>query len=312
MNVHEYRFLLSERATLEKMLDNMSPQNVIGRMSMERRLHEVVRQLDAYQDCSSEVIDARLTFSGKPVSGSQGIWMEFAGLASRNFQVAVTAVGAGSRSELPSRGIIPNAEDFRLMITGTIPGSFGFHVEDSSQQIRLIGEPSPLELAIEQVQSIFAATVGTDEELADAVTQTDQRAISALKDFLKTVADGGAVCTLVFKNKEFGFLDTNQVRRSQDRLSRDIVENKVILMGSFRGFLPEALQAEFYISDTQGEEAGFLTDKIDTVVRGTVESTVTEQMNINEILGKELKVHARTRRFGPAQPRFTFIDCEVI
>lgn len=300
MNVHDYRFLLSERAALEKLILETSPENVIGRMSLENRLQDVVTQLESYQGYSSDVIDARLTFRGEPVSGSRGIWMEFAGAASRSFQVAATTVGAGSRSTLPSRGSIPDADDYRLMITGTVPGSFGFQVEDSSQQMRLIGEPSPVELAIEQIQSIFAATVGTDEQLADAVADTDQRAISALSDFLKTVADGDAVCTLTFKDNEFGFRDTNQVRRSQKRLSRDIVENDVILMGRFRGFLPGTLQAEFHIDGIEGADAGFLAEKIGTVVRGKVESAIAEHIKINENLGQDFRVHARTRRVGVA------------
>ena len=312
MNVRDYRFLLSEQAALEKLIGETSQENVIGRMSLENRLRDVVTQLEAYQGYSSDVIDARLTFSGEPVSGSRGIWMEFAGVASRTFQAAVIAVGVGNRSTLPPRGRIPNGDDCRLMITGTVPGSFGFQVEDASQQLRFIGESSPVELAIEQIQSILAASVGTDEQLTDAVADTDQRAISALSDFLKTVADGSAVCTLMFKDNEFRFRDTNQVRRSQKRLSRDIVANDVILIGHFRGFLPDALQAEFHIKNTEDAKAGFLAEKIGTVIRGKVESSVAEHININENLGREFRVHARTRRVGPVQPRFTFITCEIV
>lgn len=307
MNVHDYRFLLSEQAALEKLIGETSPENVIGRMSLENRLQDVVTQLEGYEGYAPGIVDARLTFSGEPVSGSRGIWADFAGAAISAFQTAVTAVGAGARSALPHRGRIPNSDDYQLMITGTAPGSFGFQVEDSSQDMRFSGQPSAVESAIEQIQSILAASVGTDEQLADAIEDTDRRAISALSNFLKTVADGSAVCTLTFKGNEFRFHDTDQVRQSQKRLSRDIVDDDVILIGHFKGFLPGALRAEFLIEST---EAKFLKQKIGTVIGGKVASAVAAQ--ISENLGRHAKVQVRTSGIGLVQPRFTFTSCEIV
>ena len=41
MNVHDYRFLLSEQGTLEKLISQTSPGNVIGRTSLQARLQQV-------------------------------------------------------------------------------------------------------------------------------------------------------------------------------------------------------------------------------------------------------------------------------
>lgn len=275
-------------------------------MSLENRLQDVVTQLDAYEGYAPGIVDACLTFSGEPVSGNRGIWADFAGAAISAFQTAVTAVGAATRSTLPHRGRIPNSDDYQLMITGTALGSFGFQVEDSSQ-LRFSGQPSPVESAIEQIQSILTASVGTDEQLADAIENTDQRAISALSNFLKTVADGAAVCTLTFKGNEFRFRDTDQVWQSQKRLSRDIVDDDVILIGHFKGFLPGALRAEFLIEST---EAKFLKQKIGTVIGGRVASAVAAQ--ISENLGRHVRVQVRTSGIGLVQPRFTFTSCEIV
>ncbi len=49
MNNRERRFLLSERATLEKMLDEISPKSVIGRMSLEQRKEEVEERIAALE-----------------------------------------------------------------------------------------------------------------------------------------------------------------------------------------------------------------------------------------------------------------------
>ena len=49
MNSRERGFLLSERATLEKMLREISPKSVIGRMSLEQRKKEVEERIAALE-----------------------------------------------------------------------------------------------------------------------------------------------------------------------------------------------------------------------------------------------------------------------
>ena len=52
MNVHEYRFLLSERRTLRRLISEASTGNVFGRMSLQFRLEEVEKQLKAFEGFS--------------------------------------------------------------------------------------------------------------------------------------------------------------------------------------------------------------------------------------------------------------------
>ena len=49
MNTHDYHFLLSERATLNKLINQVSPSDVIGRMSLQVRLKEVEEGIGAFQ-----------------------------------------------------------------------------------------------------------------------------------------------------------------------------------------------------------------------------------------------------------------------
>ena len=49
MNVHDYRFFLSERETLKKLISQTSPGNVIGRLSLESRLRQVNEELGVYE-----------------------------------------------------------------------------------------------------------------------------------------------------------------------------------------------------------------------------------------------------------------------
>ena len=304
MNVHEYRFLLSERGTLRKMVSEASPGNVFGRMSLQSRLEEVEEHLKAYEGFSSRLVSAVLTFRGRPVVESRGIYADFGTEATNAFAEVVTRICASWRSPLSSSGPIPGSDNYRLLITGTATGSFGFQVEDASQQAVLEGESAPVELAIKKVKEILEASVGNDEELVEAIAETDRRALDAVQAFLKKMADNSAMCALEFQGHSFRFLDVAQVRRSENRLSYDnIQENDVTLAGQFHGFLPTSRRAEFQISDTEAE---FLREAIGTVVSGRVEAAVDDTVNINEILNQDVTVNAQTRRVGQGRPRYVF------
>ena len=88
----------------------------------------------------------------------------------------------GVRPLLRSRGVIPNREDYDLLITDTALGSFGFELEELHRG-ELLPSQSPVEAAIDQAKSILEATVETDEALANAVSGTDPRALGAVRTF---------------------------------------------------------------------------------------------------------------------------------
>ena len=53
MNAHDYHFLLSERTNLNKLINQVSPSDVIGRMSLQARLEEVEEGINQHVDCGS-------------------------------------------------------------------------------------------------------------------------------------------------------------------------------------------------------------------------------------------------------------------
>ena len=307
MTVHDYRFLLSEQGTLRNLLAQTSPGNVLGRMSLERRLREVETELQSYAGFAPHLTNARLTFRGPPVSGNYGILADFGGKAANGFAEAVALVGSSQERELSASGPIPNRENYRLLITATATGSFGFEVEDAALRPPLAGQSTPVAAAIAGLKQILEASVGTDEELAEAVAGSDPRARRAVRDFLTTVADAGAVCALDFRNDVFRFRDNGQVRRSIQRLSEDnIRDDDVTLAGRFLGFLPHSRRAEFLVS---GADADFLQESVGTVIAGPVEAAVDDAVAINEILQREVSISARARRVGSGHPRFLITGC---
>lgn len=303
MNPRDYRFLLSEQAKLIRLLGEISASDVISRASLEARLTDVQAQLEEYAGLDPRVTAARLTFGGRPVFGRRGIEMDFGSEAAKEFANAVTMMGASFSSVLAPTGRVPQAENFQLAITGVAYGSFGFEIEEASPQMAFLDTPTPVGVAINKIKEILRASVGSDEELSEAIMDTDKRALGAIQRFLKIVADNGAFCTLSHGGEDFAFSDPAQVRRSEHRLSDDnICEDDASISVRFLGFFPHRPRAQFVVT---GVDADFLEGEVGEIVTGRVDTAVTEDVNINNILNRDMAINVRTRRVGSSRPRFT-------
>ena len=304
MNVHEYQSLLSEQAELRRLLDIRSPANLIGRMSLEWRLAKVEAKLVPYEGLSWQSDRVRLLFRGAPVLGHRGVLAEFGGSAVNQFAEAVAVVGSSLSGELADGGPVPRRDQYRLAITDTVSGSFGFELEDASQQLVQEGESSPVALAVAEVKKIISATADNDDALAEAVAGGNRRAIRAVREFLQTVADAGAVCSLDFGNDVFRFQDNGQVQRSVRRLREDnIVDDEVTLDGYFEGFLPGGRRAEFRVTHAGADH---VQEAVGKLIGGQVERQFAESFDINSILKQQVQIQVRTRKVGSGRPRYVF------
>ena len=193
MNVQEYRQLQAERATLENLLKQLPASSVIERKGLEFRKKEVEETLASQPAPSRQPAQVRLTFRGRPILGTHGIFADFGAEAIKAFTDAVAAIGASQRTPLKARGKLPDREDYQLLITDTALGSFGFELEEAPRDnafseaphADVFREVSPVESAIKQTMSILEATLGeatlgTDEMLTDAVSDADPRALKFL------------------------------------------------------------------------------------------------------------------------------------
>lgn len=299
MNIKELRQLQAERATLEKLLTQLPESSVIERIGLNARKKEVDDTLASLPTPSREPVKVRLTFRGKPIVGSHGMFAEFAAAVVDAFADAVAAIGASLGAQLGARGILPNRDDYRLLITGTALGSFGFELEEAPDNETLFPDMSLVESAIEQTKAIMQASIGTDDELTDAISEADPRALEKLRKFLVIMADKEAVCALEFKDDIFRFTDVGQVRRSESRLSKDnIHEDDPRIIGKFLGVLPKRRTFEFQI--TESEE----------VISGKVGPEIQDASQINHIIEKTLKISVHTKRVGTGRPRYTLMGYE--
>ena len=304
MNIHDYRFLLSEQSELNNLIALLPESEILNRVSLNDRLRRVEAELGAYDGYSPELVNASLTFEGNPVFGSRGIHADFGLDAVKGFVRSVGLVGASFHGALGPTGPVSNMENYGLMITGTAVGSFGFQVEPVSQQPVFEGQSSPVEVAISRFKGVLEASIGTDEDLMDAIEGIDKRALKEVSDFLKIVADSAAVCALAVGREVFRFHDVEQVRRSQNRLSQDVREDDVTVSGKFLGFFPHNPRAQFEIERVDSEFGRFESGRVVTM---KVESSVADATDINSTLNQAVRIQARARRVGSGRPRYVLM-----
>ncbi len=293
MNRDEYRQLLAEKSSLQRIIADIPSDAVLDRESFDARLREVTQQLDAVEADTRAPARARLTFRGPPVVGSHGILAEFGLAATKVFTDAVSMAAAALGRPLASTGPIPNRDQNQLLITSTTVGSFGFEIEEHREGQLLIDDGSAVAEALEETQRLFEGTVGTDDELTDAAAGIDPRVIIAFKGFLEHLATNDALCALEYGDKKFAFQDVRQVRCSSERLAKDnLHEEQQIFTGEFQGILPKRRTFEFkrYCDDL--------------VISGRIGQQIDDPDALNQHLHRTARITVAATRLGNGRPRY--------
>lgn len=297
MSRQDYLHLLGEQEQLLRMLAKVPETDVIDRMSLEERLRAVEAALQAVPVDTAEQAHVRLTFRGKPVVGSHGIFADFGATAVAKFIDAVSSVAASFTAPLAATGPIPNRLQNQLLITSTAIGSFGFELEEyRGEQLPLVAGPTPLGLALEQTLALFQGTTGSDDELADSASDTDPRALGTVRSFLETLVNAEATCALEYGARSFRFTDVGQVKRSYERLSTDnLQESTQEIEGEFQGVLPKRRTFEFKLSGQ------------DDVIVGKVGPAIPDADALNKLLRHKTKIKVMITRVGNGRPRYLLL-----
>lgn len=290
--------LQAERSSLQRMIDETPPEDVIDRGSFQARLEMVEADLALMENLRLPA-RAKLTFSGRPVIGSHGIMADFGMKAVNAFSEAVTAVAASLTAPLRAMGPIPNREQNQLLITNTALGSFGFELEELPPGQLQQGESSIVEQAIERTQSLLAATTQPDDEaLADSASELDQRALDKVRAFVTTLADNEALCALRFQSKDFRFTSSAQVRKSIERMSEGNLHEEVRqLSGHFEGVLPNKRRS-FEFRELGAQD----------VIVGKIGPGVARPEEINDHLKHACTISVVVTRVGNGRPRYLLIE----
>jgi hypothetical protein len=281
------------------MLNSTPEEDVLDRGSLVARIKEVAHKIEQASLYMHQPARAKLTFNGRPVIGTHGIFADFGMKAVSSFTEAVAAVAASLTAPVASMGRIPNRNQNQMLITNTALGSFGFELEEHVEGRLQLEQHTSVALALEKTLNLLQGSVEQDDELlADSAADLGPRVLDKVRAFVKTLADNDAVCALQTGGKAFRFNDIGQVRRSLERISQDnLREEDKTLIGNFEGALPTRRTFEFKLSET-GE-----------IITGKISSAVSQPEKINEHLYQTLNIQVMETRVGNnGRPRYMLLE----
>jgi hypothetical protein len=297
MNRTEYAFIQAEKNALVQLITDAPANAVISRNSLQARLDKVESLLNS---CSLQDLpfEGRITFRGKPVLDSEGIETVFAATIINGFSEMIAAKASSYQGRLSGSGKIANRDAYRMNITGTTAGSFGFVFEEClPDQQTTQGIHSPVESAFIDCLELFKALQnGHEEELANAVDQTDERVLAMVRKFLNDLIANETVCAVESSQYNFGFNSTSEIQQSVKKIAADnIREWEETVIGEFIGVLVSERKFEF---KPKTDEASPL--------KGKIPGDVIDLEEIGRNLYQKIyEIQLRGKRVGTGPVRYT-------
>lgn len=213
-----------------------------------------------------------ILFGGKPVLGSRGISADFAGNMLEHFQSLVTRTFAAEElGVLGERGPIPLKQATDLMVTNLARGSFGFVLNEISEQEEI--QETALKTMVDEAVAIVGKISSENEkDFEEAVEKLDARMLISLKDFFKTLDLAQATIRIVEDTFDIS-LDLKAVHRARMRVeATSIEEQDETIEGVLAGLLPDHKKFELRVSEIESLYGSVSTEAhkqfVEMVTRG--------------------------------------------
>src|ERR1035437_954753 len=216
----------------------------VGVLQYEYRKNILANEIEELRKTVTSNASVALFFGGAPVLGSKGIAAEFAGSILEKFQNLVTRSFAKTElGQLGERGPIPQKDSTQLMVTELARGSFGFVLDEMTDQTA--NQETVLKLMVDEVSKIVQKTGSPNEpDFEEILDSLDPRTLSGLKDFFAILDHNEATIRIVDDERDF-ILDREAVHRGHLRTdATSIEEQEVVESGEIIGFLPEHKKIE--------------------------------------------------------------------
>jgi len=245
----QHNFLSSNVASVTSIL-TQAPVRSLTRESLESVRDEFSRDLLRVEDSPEIRASTALFFSGKPVLGSRAIESEFASQALWTFQELVSKLFViRSNRQLGERGVVADRDRSRLHVTSLVHGSFGFLLEDASDDDA--ASVPILKDAAEDSARLLATFAEDDEEhFESAMTEIDNRVLPNVKSFFENMMKHSATVRIVSGDSERRFDVSGIVRAVERAKATKVEEIPETLVGFLQGIMPERHEFEMRIDDT--------------------------------------------------------------
>lgn len=246
--------LSSEITTLNELLSSARQSgDIVGEMQLEHRIGELTNKLETLKEktLTDNSASVALFFGGQPVLGSKGIAAEFAGVALEQFQNLIAKVFANNEvGDLGGRGRVPFKANSELMVTGLARGSFGFVLDEMSEQLQ--SESSQLSHVIDKAALLLRDSAAQDDAVFESLLEDlEPRTLIALRDIFSNLDSSKATIRIVEKELDFT-LDGPSIHRAKVRTEATSIDEAVTeIEGVLVGFLPE--HRKFELADNTGK-----------------------------------------------------------
>lgn len=283
--------LSAELTSVSNLLESAKKSgDIVGEMQLEHRLEKLTTQLQVLKEHTlpDNSASVAIFFGGRPVLGSKGIAADFAGKALDQFQNLISKTFAKSEiGQLGTRGKVPFKAQSELMVTGLARGSFGFVLDEMSEQTEL--EVSELSHVIDKATRLLRDTAAQDEAVFEnLVDELDARTLLALKDIFHTLDSNAATVRVVEGGLDI-VLDSAAIHRGKIRTETiSIEEDTTEVLGVLEGLLPE--HRKFEIRDDSGN-----------LVYGAVTKEAVEQFEAasKSVIGKRCTASVTVKTVKP-------------
>jgi hypothetical protein len=244
--------LMAELASIDALLQSAREyRDPIGEFQFSKKRSAVEAQIERLSVVHEGRASVALLFGGRPVLGSRGISAEFAGNMLEHFQGLVTRTFAATElGVLGERGPVPLRQATDLMVTSLARGSFGFVLNEMSDQDEI--QDTALKSMVDEAVTILGKVASENErDFEEASESLDPRMLISLKDFFRTLDIAQATVRLVEDESDLS-LDQAAVHRGRVRVEAiSIEEGEEEFEGVLVGLLPEHRKFELRVSDLQ-------------------------------------------------------------
>ncbi|EMK6559419.1 hypothetical protein V9J42_003464 [Vibrio cholerae] len=278
--------LTSDKHAVQQLISEaIEYGDIVGELQYREKLEKLDKEISLIKNANETNASVALFFGGEPVLGSQGILASFAGNVLENFQELVNKSFASKENgSLGERGKIPLKANSNLMITQVAKGSFGFILDEVSDQIEIT--ETSLKHTVDYVLELINASAQPDDETFEKLIESlDKRVLQSLKDFFITLDKAHSTMRLVGDEQEYS-LDSNWIHRARLRTeATEIEEDEDLVYLKVLGLLPE--HCKFEAVTREGN-----------IIYGSTTRLAAEQFR-SELIGKQVKVNLLTKSIKP-------------
>jgi hypothetical protein len=278
--------LTSDKYAVEQLLkDAIQYGDIVGEIQSRDRLKNIEKEIEDVRKYTNTHASVALFFGGGPVFGSKGILAGFAGHILEDFQELVSKAFASKETGgLGERGKIPLKANSDLMVTQIAKGSFGFILDEVSDQLEIT--ETALKETVEDVIKLIDASAQPEEDSFEGMIEAlDNRVLQSLKDFFITLDKANSTMRLVSDDNEFCF-DSTRISRARMRTEATQIDESIDIVSIIiYGLLPEHCKFEAIIPNGQ-------------IIFGSVTKQAAEKYS-PEIIGKMQRVRLLTKSITP-------------